>query len=79
MENMHKIWNLKHQQSLKVRFSENSVKRFCKIFSGSTEVRWDKHSNKPADDYTFFYGNGDAYHHLGMGFFIHKMITSLLH
>jgi hypothetical protein len=36
------------------------------------EVRWDKSGTEPADDYTFFYGNGDAYHHLGAGFPVHE-------
>jgi len=27
------------------------------------EVRWDVGSTQPADSYTFFYGNGKAYHH----------------
>jgi exonuclease III len=40
------------------------------------EARWDMGGSQPADDYTFFYGNGDANHHLGTGFFIHKGIIS---
>jgi hypothetical protein len=39
---------------------------------GVQEVRWDKGGTEPAGDYTFFYGNGYADHHLGTGFFIHK-------
>jgi hypothetical protein len=39
------------------------------------EVRWDK-SSQSANDYTFFYGNGNAIHCLGTGFFIHKGIIS---
>jgi hypothetical protein len=32
------------------------------------EVRWDKGGSQPADDYTFFfYGNGNANHHIGTG------------
>jgi hypothetical protein len=36
---------------------------------GAQEVRWDKGGTEPAGDYTFFYGNGNADHHLGTGFF----------
>jgi exonuclease III len=36
------------------------------------EVRWDKDGSQPADDYTFFYGNGNAKHHSGTGFFMCK-------
>jgi hypothetical protein len=36
------------------------------------EVRWDEGGSQPADDYTFLYGNGNANHHLGTGFFVHK-------
>jgi hypothetical protein len=38
------------------------------------EVRWDKGGTKPADDYTFFYGDAD--HHLRTGFFVRKRIIS---
>jgi hypothetical protein len=36
---------------------------------GVQEVRWVKGGTEPAGDYTFFYGNGNAAHHLGTGFF----------
>jgi hypothetical protein len=40
------------------------------------EVRWDKGGAEPAGDYTFFCGNGNADHHLGTGFFVHKRSIS---
>jgi hypothetical protein len=40
------------------------------------EVRWENSGSQPADDCTFSYGNGNANHHLGTGFFIHKGIIS---
>jgi exonuclease III len=43
---------------------------------GVQEVRWDRDGTEPAGDYTFFYGNGNADHHLGTGFFVHKRIIS---
>jgi hypothetical protein len=45
---------------------------------GVQEVRWDKGGTKPAGDYTFFYGNGNADHHLGTAFSVHKRIVSVL-
>jgi hypothetical protein len=39
---------------------------------GVQEVRWDKGGTEPAGDYALFYGNGNADHHLGTGFFVHK-------
>jgi len=27
------------------------------------KVRWDEGGSQPADNYTFFYGNGNAHHH----------------
>jgi hypothetical protein len=43
---------------------------------GVQEVRLDERVIELADDYTFFYGNRNADHHLGTGFFIHKRIIS---
>jgi exonuclease III len=49
----------------------------CKLdLVGVQEVRWDKGGTEPAGDYTFFYGNGNADHHLGTAFFVHKTIIS---
>jgi exonuclease III len=43
---------------------------------GVQEVRCDKGDTEPAGNYTFFYGNGNADHHLGTGIFVHKRIIS---
>jgi hypothetical protein len=40
------------------------------------EVRLDKGGSQPADDYMFFYVNGNANHHLQTGSFIHKGFIS---
>jgi hypothetical protein len=40
------------------------------------DIRWDNGGSQPADDYTFLYGNWNAYHYLGTGFFVHKRIIS---
>jgi hypothetical protein len=43
---------------------------------GVQEVRWEKGGTEQAEDYTFFYGQGNGDHRLGTGFFIHKRILS---
>jgi hypothetical protein len=40
------------------------------------EVRLDRGSTEPADEYTFFYGQGHENHELGTGSFVHKRIIS---
>jgi hypothetical protein len=40
------------------------------------EVRWEKGGTKRAEDYTFFYGQGNGDHQLGAGFFVHERIVS---
>jgi hypothetical protein len=39
---------------------------------GVQEVRWDKSGTEPADDYTSFCGNGNAYRYLGRRFSVQK-------
>jgi exonuclease III len=43
---------------------------------GVHEVRWEKGGTERAEDYTFFYGQGNEDHQLGTGFFVHKTILS---
>jgi hypothetical protein len=40
------------------------------------EVRWNEDDGQPVDDYTFFYGNGNANHHFETDFFVHQGIRS---
>jgi exonuclease III len=43
---------------------------------GVQEVRWEKGGTERAEDYTFFYGQGNGDHELGTGFLVHKRIVS---
>jgi hypothetical protein len=43
---------------------------------GVQEVRWEKGGTERAEDYTFFYGQGNGDHRLGTGFLVHKRIVS---
>jgi hypothetical protein len=43
---------------------------------GVQEARWEKGGTEGAEDYTFFYGQGNRDHQLGTGFFVHKRTLS---
>jgi exonuclease III len=43
---------------------------------GVQEVRWEKEGTRRAEDYTFFYGQGNEDHQLETGVLVHKRIIS---
>jgi exonuclease III len=45
---------------------------------GAQEVRREKSGTERAEDYTFFYGQGNGNHQLGTGFFVHKGNVSMV-
>jgi exonuclease III len=70
-------WNVRslyRSGSLKTETGESTKYKLDLV--GVQEIRWDKSGTGPAGDYTFLYGNGNADHHLGTGFFIHNKIRS---
>jgi hypothetical protein len=65
------IWNVR---SL---YRAGSLKTVAdKMAKCNSEIKWFKGGSKPADDHTFFCGNGNANHHLGTDYFVHLGIRS---
>jgi hypothetical protein len=66
-------WNVRNLQklgSLKTVVRELGK---CKPDLLEVQVRCEKGGNERAEDYTFFYGDGNADHQLGTDFFVHKI------
>jgi exonuclease III len=72
MENGHDIWNVRslYRSGFSKTVSRESAKYKLDLV-GVQEVRWDKGGAEPAENYTFFYRNGNAEDNLGTGFLIH--------
>jgi hypothetical protein len=43
---------------------------------GAQEVRWETAGTEQAENYTFFYGEGNEDDQSGTSFFVHKIIIS---
>jgi exonuclease III len=70
-------WNVRSlYRSGSLKTVSGELAKYKLDFVEVQEVRWDKGGTELAGDYTFFYGNGNADHHLGTGFFVHKRIIS---
>jgi hypothetical protein len=77
MDTMFGIWNVRsryREDSLKTEGSE--VAKYNLDSVAVQVVKCVEGGSHPADDYTFFYGNGKAYRVLGTDFFVHRGITS---
>jgi hypothetical protein len=71
-------WNFRSlYRSGSLKTVSGELAKYRSDLVGVQEVRWDKGSTEPAGDYTFFYGNVTADHHLGTGFFEHKKVCIL--
>jgi exonuclease III len=60
------MWNLCSSGSLKTVAKQ--LAKYKLDLLGVQEVKLDKGGIETAEDYTFFYGNGNADHHIGTGF-----------
>jgi hypothetical protein len=69
------IRSLYRSGSLKTVSSE--LAKYKLDLVGVQEVRWGKGGTEPAGDYTFFYGNGNAGHHVGTSCFVHERISAV--
>jgi exonuclease III len=77
MDMRFETWNVRglyRAGSLKTAASERA--RYNLDLVAVQEVRWVEVGSQPAEDYTFFYVNGNANHHIGTGSFTPRGITT---
>jgi exonuclease III len=59
-------WNVRSlYRAGSLRTVAEEVSKYKLDLLGVQEVRWDGGGTEPADEYTFFYGNGNENHELG--------------
>jgi exonuclease III len=70
-------WNVRSMyRAGSLRTVAEEISNYKLDLVGVQEVRWGGGGTEPADEYTFFCGNGNEYHELGTGFFVHEKIIS---
>jgi exonuclease III len=70
-------WNVRSLfRSRSLKTVSRELAKYKLDLVGVQEVRWDKGGTELAGDYTFFYANGNADHHLQTGFLVHKRFIS---
>jgi hypothetical protein len=73
------IWNVRSLYRIgSLKIVVRGLGKYKLDLVGVQEVRWKMGGTKAAEDYTFFYGQGNGDHQFGTDYFIHKRIVSVV-